>query len=411
MKKKIHSIFLTLLCVLFVSPLFLGCARHGVSHKITNYPAKLVYQVGETPNFDGLRIETINNDGTHTYLHFSNEDISDVDTSTPGEKKVKIEKGNVSVSFQVYVANVTVNDSDNLKDIFAGLNDGDIVYLREGNYAPKGESDSSYKNIVVDKSIMIIGDGRDKTKIAGNFIVGATYQNGIFTKIDNFKNVMFMDIGFKLDNQIKNGVVNYGGLYKNFDPPSAINLFDTSNAEIIDCSFEGYGYGVLGNSIVGLNVINNTFKKIFHTAINVTKDIQNSSIVSNLFSNIATNVVAFNGGFQSWTGGVNLHFASDGQKGVIIAKNNFNGIGAHNGDFIFFDESSKTQAQNTSSGVAKMYYMNNTSAVILLSSTQDDLAVNGIILSSNNYTGVFESLYMGVQSQNTINQNGVVLAE
>lgn len=412
MKKiKLTKVLILFVVMLVISPAFYGCSRTGVTYSVVALPNKLVYQIGETPNYEGLKIDTINNDGTHKVFRYAQKNISEVDTSTPGTKKVKVESEDISVSFDIYVANVVVNDSDDLKSIFAELNDGDVVYVRAGNYFPQNNQDTRYKDVVINKSVTIVGDGTNKTRFGGNFIVGATLRNGVFNKIDNFENVKLLDIGFELENKVANGMVEYTGPYGTSDTNGAINLFDTSSVLISRCSFNGYGYGILANSTTGSAITNCKFEKIYNSGIRVNQEISNSTIANNVFLDIASNVVAFNGEKQAWLGGVVLNFETAGQKGVIISKNSFNKIGIHNGAYVYFNQESKQASQNTSANLSKMYYMNNTSAVILLSSTVDDLDVDGVILSSNNYTNVYESLYMGAKSTNTINQNGIIITE
>lgn len=397
--------------MLFGVGMFSGCSRVGVTHQITSYPTKLVYQVGETPNYDGLRIETINNDGTHTVLHYTKNEISQIDTSSPGVKKVKVSKGNMSVSFNIYVADVVVNDNDNLKQAIQNAEDGDIIYLREGTYKPSLSTDTSLKDIVVDKSLIFVGDGKDKTKFFGNFVVGAKLENGVFTKIENFRDVSFFNIGFELDYETNAGFVNYKGPYGNVNSNGAIRFFDIENLNVSNCCFVGYGYGILGETAKGLKISNSIFTNIFKNAIKITKDISNSTITKNVFMNIANGVVAFDENYQSWVGAVYLNFAQEGEVGVIVAKNNFAKIGLKASDILFFDESSKSLAENTTINLFNGMYLNNSSAIILLSSAEDDLEVSGIILSNNNYSGLYESVYMGAKSTNTINQNGVLILE
>lgn len=394
-----------------ISPIFYGCSRMGVTYSVVALPNKLVYQVGETPNFDGLRIDIINNDGTHKIFRYAQKNISEVDTSTPGTKKVKVESEDISVSFDIYVASVIVNDSDDMKSIFAGLSDGDVVYIREGKYTPQNTGDTRYKDVVINKSVTIVGDGVTKTRFGGNLIVGANLNNGLFSKISNFGNIKILDIGFELENTIQNGIVKYSGPYGSTNTNGSINLFDTSRVWISRCNFKGYGYGILADSTTGSAITNCKFEKIFNSGIRVNNEISNSTIANNIFLDIASNVVAFTGEQQTWLGGVVLNFETEGQKGVIISKNAFNKIGVHNGETIYFDETSRQTSQNTSANLFKTNYVNNTSAVILLSSTVDDLDVDGVILSTNTYTSVFESLYMGAKSTNTINQNGIIITE
>ena len=100
-KNKLFKLLFILMLAFVPAVLFSGCARNIVGYHITSLPTKLVYQVGETPNFDGLKIERLNNDGTHYNLRYSKNNIEQVDTSTFGKKKVKVTIGNMSVAFNI----------------------------------------------------------------------------------------------------------------------------------------------------------------------------------------------------------------------------------------------------------------------------------------------------------------------
>ena len=413
--KKRYSILSNILKVFFITVfcfssglLFAGCSRAAIGYHVKQLPNKIVYQVGEQPNFDGLKIETINTDGTYSKFRFNAEHISSVDTSTPGTKKVIVQKGNMSLSFNIYVANIVVNDSDNLKDILTSSKDGDIVYLRAGNYVPQTNEDESYKDIIINKSLTIVGDGVNKTLFAGNFIVGANSNNGVFTKIENFENVTFYGIGFELKYQIKNNFISYSGPYGKTDINGAIRFFDTKNLNIANCSFIGYGFGVLGDSADGLSITNCTFKNIQKNAIKTTSETKNSTIFKNIFVDISKNLIAFDNNQQSDVGALILNFAEKGQKGVLICKNVFTRIALHDGDIVYFDDTSKAEADATKNNIFVNSYVNNSSVVSLLSSGADDLEVTGIILSNNNYAQTLQNINMGAKGTNTVNQNGVI---
>ncbi len=413
-KSKLSSmakvIFAIILCFCG-GAIFSGCSRNAIGYRVKTLPNKVVYQVGETPNFDGLKIETINNDGTYGKFHYNENQISKVDTSTPGTKKVVIEKDNMSLSFNIYVANLIANDSDNLKQIIESSNEGDIIYLRAGNYLPQNNEDIKFKDIVINKSLTIVGDGTDKTIFGGNFIVGANYNDGIFTKISNFKDVSFFNVGFKLDYKIENGFINYNGPYGKTDKNGAIRCFDTKNLNISNCTFNGYGIGVFGDVVDGMSITNCTFKNIQKNAIITTGETTNSTISKNVFVDIAKNVISFENEKQSEISAIQLSFANKGQKGVIVCKNVFTRIALHDGEVVYYDEISKEQANATNTNLFSMSYVNNSSVISLLSSSQDDLEVSGIVLGLNNYGQILQNINMGAKGKNTINQNGVLILD
>lgn len=411
--KKILFNKISLIFALLISAtaLFSGCAMNAVSYHITNFPNKIIYEIGETPNYAGLKIETTNSDGTNTMVGLNGAEISKVDTSTSGEKKVFVKKGGFSTAFNIYVASVVVNDSDNLKEKFQSLVDGDVVYLKAGNYVPKSSSDESYKDIVINKSVTIIGDGRSATKIYGNFIVGANLNSSNYETMQNAKDVKIFNIGFKLNYSIKNGLVNYAVPYGKTDKNGAINAFDTKNLSIKNCSFDGYAYGILGNNLNGLTIENNSFRNILKNAIKTTKDTRNASIYKNVFMDIAKNIISSDNNSQSSLGAIELAFAQKGNAGVIVCKNTFTRIGLCDGSFVFYDEASKTFSEQTREKLKTLSYINNTAIITLLSSAENDLEVSGIILSTNNYGQALTNIRLNTTANNTIDQNGVIVTE
>ena len=408
---KLLKLLVVLMLAFVPAVLFGGCARNIVGYHITSLPNKIVYQVGETPNFDGLKIERLNSDGTHYNMRFSKQDIGEVDTSTAGVKKVKVSKGSLSVAFNIYVANVVVNDSDNIKQIFESLNDGDIVYLRQGNYLPKSETDKTYKDVVINKSVSIIGDGKDKTKFGGNFIVGANFDGSVFSKIDNFKNVNIINIGFELKYKLKDGFVNYDGPYGNTDTNGAIRTFDTQNLFVSGCSFSGYGYGVFAENAVGMTIQNSCFKNIFKNAIKVSNNIKNSTIFNNIILDIGCNVVAYDETGLSHASAIFLNFDSAGEKGVLICKNVLSRIALYSGQVVYFDEFSKQKSETEKNDIFTMSYVKNSSAIALFSSAQDDLEVLGVVISTNNTNSVLNTMYFGERGQNTVSSNGIIVLD
>ena len=258
-KKIVTKIFLVSAIIFGCVAVFGGCAVQSCGYKIKSLPNKIIYQIGEKPNFDGLKIQAINTNGNYQNLRFDAEDINSVDTSSAGVKKVIVKKGGFEISFDIYVANIVANDSDNLKKIFAEANAGDVVYLRKGNYIPKNAQDTNFADVEISKPLTIVGDGNTKTNFGGNFIVGAKVQQGGYQKIDNFDGVKFIGINFLTNTSTKNNVVQWGNsTYQN----GAIRCFDTQNLSVINCNFCGYAFGILGDNANGLVVKNCRFKNI-----------------------------------------------------------------------------------------------------------------------------------------------------
>ena len=97
MKYFFRKTIIKLLAFIFIIAIFsltlTGCVSAPTGLYIENYPIKQVYQVGEVPTFDGLKIKTINTDGTHRMVYLNQNELPKIDTSTSGVKTVVINKG------------------------------------------------------------------------------------------------------------------------------------------------------------------------------------------------------------------------------------------------------------------------------------------------------------------------------
>ena len=390
--KLVLTIFV---CFIFAS-LLSGCVCMPTGLYIESYPAKLVYQIGEVPNFSGLSIKTINTDGTHRRVYLSQNELPKVDTSESGKKEVVVSKDGFSVSFDIYIADVVVNDSDNLKEIFSTLEDGNIVYLRAGNYDPQNERDERYNDVEITKSITLIGDGVGKTNFYGNFLVGAQItQNGV-QKIE-LENVMIRDMSFQLDYDQKDGLVVYEGPYGNSDQNGAIRFFDTKNLTIQNCSFQNYSYGIFGETADGLTVFENKFCGMLKSAVCITIETKNTLVAKNIILDTAQNVVSFIETEQEHLGAIILSFASDGGKGVAVCKNTINRTGFHRADVLYYDQNSKEVAKTTNQKIFELTYINNTAGVILKSSNGDNLKITNVVLSTNNLGQALANIKFGTK--------------
>ena len=408
--KILKFAFVIVVLCLCVSTLS-GCASGAVNYYVSNFPNRLVYEVNEKVDLSGLKVETINSDGTNTMVSLKNAEISDVDTSTSGVKKVKITKGKLSTVFNIYVADIVITDSDNVKEKFSSAQDGDIVYIKKGNYIPKNNSDTSYQNVVVDKSLTIVGDGKDKTIFAGNFIVGANQIDNDFVAIQNFANVKIINIGFEIEYQQQDDFLQYSGPYGKTDKNGALRIFNTKNMLVYNCSFKGYAYGILGDDIKGLTVKKNMFRDLMICGIKTTKNTTNTTMFQNVFYDIAKNIVASDGTTQLSTGCIELAFANEGNAGVTLANNAFSRTSMKTGNIIYYDEQSKLFAEQTKEQIFNRSYINNSAIITLRSSTTDDLLVDGVILCNNNYGQALVNIRLNTTSDDTIDQNGVMITE
>ena len=223
MRKRLFLIVIIML--IFCPIIFTGCSSGKVSIYIKTKPTKIAYEINEPFSKDGLKVESLNTDGTTTKVKIKDEDIVGADTSSGGEKTVTCKSGNNSTVFNIYVADVVVNSGDNVRQKILDAKSGDVVYFKNGTY---DNSEGQITDIVIDKSLFIVGESKDKTIFKGNFIVGVTKSQQGYEKIENFKDVKIVNMGFKQDIDVKNGEITYKNGIK-VDNYGAICGFDTEN--------------------------------------------------------------------------------------------------------------------------------------------------------------------------------------
>lgn len=409
MKKLKIFVFLSLFCLII--PFFTGCTSGSSSLSLVAYPNKIVYQIGEEVSLNGLKVESLNTDGTSSKVFVNLDDVPKVDTSTAGEKIIKIKKDDLSLTFSIYVASIVVENKDELKQALKSCTDGDIIYIKKGEYMPENAQDDSLYNMVVNKEIVLIGDGSNNTIIHGNFLVGAKLVGEDYIPMDAFENVKILNLGFKLNSTVQNNCLTYEGPYGNFDVFGAIKTFNSQKVIISNCCFDGYSYGINCGKVDDLTLTKNTFKNIKINGLKVTENIKNSSICKNIFMDIGTNSIAMEDGKQAGVGAVFLSFQQKGNAGVIIANNSFVRIGLNQGEKVYTTLGADELELDKQNQLYYGSYVNNSAIIFLVSASTNNLQAGGIILSNNNYGQTLENIRFGTNEENLIEQAGVYINE
>ena len=404
MKKKILTI---LMILILIAPIFLltGCSAGKVSIYIKNKPNKIAYEVGEKFVRDGLSVESLNTDGTTTRVCIKDEDIVGADTSTSGEKVVTVKSGDASTVFNIYVADIIISPQDNVKEKLLTANDEDVVYFKNGEYK---NDDGQLNNIIVDKSIFIVGESKDKTIFKGNFLVGAKQVNDTYEQIDNFKDVKIVNMGFKQEYKVEGNDIQYTSKLEK-DVNGAINGFSTENLYVTNCSFTNYSYGVLMDNAVNLSVTRNSFKNLLISGVKVKENSERVSIFKNSFVDIGKNVLLNENESQGYLSCINLGFNKKGNAGIIISQNSFNRTAQKDGEWVYYDNQSQLIKDNDN--LTKLGYVNNSAIIILHSNTDENLQVSGIIMSANNYGVTLQNIRLGLKDNDSVNQSGIIINE
>lgn len=409
MKKSKKIAFLLIFCLII--PFFAGCTSGSSSIMITNEPNKIVYEIGESVDYKGIKLESYNNDGTTTKINFSEKDFSAVDTSTPGEKFVQITKGELSATFSIYVANKVVTSKDELSNAIKNANDGDIIYIKKGEYKPSDKEDESLYNIVINKKLILIGDGEDKTIIHGNFLVGSREESNGYLPLDNFAGVKFINLGFCLNSVVKDRYNEFEGPYGKFDVFGAIKTYNSKDITIKNCSFSGYSYAINADNISGLNLMGNTFRNIKINAVRVNNDISNAVLKKNKFMDIGTSSLVMENSKQGYVGALYFSFASSTNKGVIVANNTFVRTGLLTQQLVYCTSGADELESQDNIKLTSGSYVNNSAIVFLTSTSQNNLNVSGVIFSNNNYGTALKNFAFNTTKDNFVNQSGIVISE
>ena len=397
--------------ILTFVPLFWGCSSGSTSLIITAKPNKIVYEIGEKFDYSGLSVESYNSDGTNTKVLLKEDEISAVDTSTSGEKTVTITKGNLSTTFTIYVASKVVSSKDDIKPAITSSADGDIIYIKQGEYKPDSETDESLYNIVINKKLTIVGDGAKKTIIHGNFLVGARDEGGDFLPMESFEDFKLINVGMRLNYTVKDRYLSYEGPYQKYDVFGAIKTFDSQKIFVSNCSFSGYSYAINATNISGLTLVNNMFRDIKINAVKVTNSIKNSVMTKNSFMDIGSSSLVMENSKQGNVGALFLSFKDSGNAGIIVASNTFVRTGLISGSLNYVSSGADELELDNKNSLTSGSYVNNSAIIFLVSTGQNNLDASGIIFASNNFGTALKNIAFNTTQENFINQTGVIIIE
>jgi parallel beta-helix repeat protein len=133
----------------------------------------------------------------------------------------------------------------NIQDAIDNASDGDIVYVYSGSY---------YENIIIDKSISLIGENRTNTIIAGNYTGNPIYVNTSFVIIKNFYIQRGNTSGIRLMNSqnclIYNNIISFNNKY-------GISLSQSRSNNISDNIIDVNEIGIKMNYNSDVNTIKN----------------------------------------------------------------------------------------------------------------------------------------------------------
>jgi len=174
---------------------------------------------------------------------------------------------------------IIVTEEDNLQEKINNAQQGDIIYLKKGNY-------TQYR-IMVNKSLTIVGEDPEKTIISGNNQEDATVILDVLADDVIIKNLTFT------------GAAPGGGI--------ALILADVKNVTIQDCIIYACPYGIEISNSSNNNIMRN----------NIT---QTTSCAISFVGGSQSNIVAYN---NIYNNSIGILFAGSNDINNKIYNNNF----------------------------------------------------------------------------------------
>jgi parallel beta-helix repeat protein len=226
-------------------------------------------------------------------------------------------------------------DFKTIQEAINNASSGDTIFVHNGTY---------YENVVINKTVILMGENRDFTIIDGGKI-----NNNVVTVEANNVSIQNFTI-------MKSGGVPYGGIF--VKPPSSGNII--TNNRIIENFYGIYLYFSVNNIISGNLISENTYGIGFTSCSN--NFIFGNTILSNVNDGIYffasfNNVISYNNFFTNGLSGISFYSSNDNViHGNNISSNLFYGIFLSSS----FDNviSANTIINNPSAGMAIVFSSN-----------------------------------------------------
>lgn len=387
--------FLVAILISISTIFFTGCTHEMVDLYIYRMPNKLVYEIGEKIDTDGIELKGVKTDSALTRISKNKANFSGFDSSTTGKKEVIVSYGNFTASYTIYIANRVVSNDEELKAVMMSLEDDDIVLIKEGNY-------NLLTGIEIDASNVVIGgQGKDKTKINSFVIIGGNLNGEEILYTSDVKNISFIGISFETNSRMDNEKITFDNPNYNFTF-GAINAKNLEGLNIVACSFKGFSYGLKLEKIENSLITSNDFEKLYVGGIYVTKNTKNSTFSKNIIKNIGQNTVFFNKNEeQEFIFGINLAFESEENAGVSVYKNSISRIAIKDSKVNFIN-------QKTNKTLWNFNYILNSSAIIMRSTGKNNLQSQGISIFFNSMGATLNNILYNTNENDRINSSSIM---
>lgn len=387
--------FILIIFIFAFSFLLSGCTHEMVSLYIYKMPSKLVYAIGEELDTNGLELRNIKTDSALMRISNNNASFSGFDSATSGKKEITVSYGKFTTSFTVYVANKVANSKEDFVNLLKNVEDNDIILLRSGDYEFTNPIEIDCSNIIIG------GEGKDKTKLNTYIILGGYLNEEEINYVNGIENVSLIGLGFKMNSKTINSVVSFNNENYNYNL-GAVNFDEINNLKVISCGFDGFSYGIIGNTTSNAIITANNFKNLFVGGIKVNKSISNSTISKNTITSIGNSVVIVDKNDKQMNiFGIFLSFDREENCGVSVYKNSVSKIAIKSTGTTYL-------GQKVNGNFSNMNYMYNSSAIIIRSSAKNNLQTNGISIFYNSIGSSLNNIIYNTNDNDRINSSSVM---
>ena len=287
MKRRI-LIFAVLALVLTLA--FASCQQKAVKSLEITDGLERTYNVGDTPDFSGVKIKAIYNDGSTTEIGASDVTFGSIDTSTAGTKDLTITYKGITITVQITVKATVIGGGDNggSGDPDGGNNGGN------NNTPPYTVFDASYDANI---TAFYAAEG-NKTKFRGE-----TNKNYIVGSINPFRFTLSLDV---LDNELNPQVIDV------YESTSKVYLIEGETETLLEGA--ALAQYVVIDETAGNNsfdftdaAIGKTFKLVTRPVVGATEDHAKELVVDvvdayNIYDEKELNIVTnYSDGKIGWT--------------------------------------------------------------------------------------------------------------
>ena len=294
-----------------------------------------------------------------------------------------------------YVGGTGPDNYTKIQDAIDNSSEGDTVFVFNGTY---------YENVVVDKSINLIGENRNTTIIDGGNISDTVCVNSDLVKINEFtiqnSGKDYFCEGIEIHS-------NYTTLLNNTITNNryGITLWSSSSDNTIKGNniSNNYWPGIISWSSNNNNIINNTFSNNGYSICLYTS--HNNIIIGNIFSNEDSGISIYDGSRNNNVTDNNIK--SNNWYGILFSDSGNNNIISGNNISNNYRYGIYLYSSNINTIINNSIISNNWSGMEFIYSDGNNITGNNILNNGNEYEWK-SGIRLRYSSRNNITENNII---